>query len=90
MNEPIKLTKHVLERYMERTGVKKIDRAIQKVELLLENAIVIRDWKRGVKQLYSKGLIFVVKNGVAITVYPPKTMRQKVDVYNAHSAMRSK
>jgi hypothetical protein len=74
------VTQHAIDRYMERTGAKKAQRATTTLFCLAESAIPI-----GKNRYYARGWIVVVKDGVVKTAYRPKTREQMDAVYCACS-----
>jgi hypothetical protein len=73
-----RVTQHAIERYMERTGSKKMNRVVKKLLSASEAALAI-----GKNQYYHRGIIYVVVDGTVITTYKPKGKEQTDAVYNA-------
>lgn len=77
------LTQHAIERYMQRTGSKKIERVIRKLFNILDRSIRLDD-----EHFYFRGWIIVVSKGEIKTVYKPKypdEFRKIHDAINATS-----
>lgn len=75
------ITQHALERFMERSGSKKMPRAIGQLFCLAESAVSI-----GNNRFYARGWIVVVLEGEVKTAYRPRTREQQEAIFRAMSA----
>jgi len=78
------VTQHAIDRYLERAGGKKVQRATNTLFSLADSAIPI-----GNNRYYARGWIVVVKDGTVKTAYRPKTREQMDAVYRACSTTKS-
>jgi hypothetical protein len=79
------VTKHAIDRYMERLGSKKVHRAIGKIFTMSSRALNIGD-----NRYYSNGWIIVVVDGLVRTVYRPRTHEQMYAINKATERARKK
>lgn len=80
------VTQHAVDRFMERTGMKKPVKATEKVFRLAQSSIPI-----GKSLYYSQGwLMFVNKKGEVKTIYRPSQKWQHQAIYEAVKLTRTK
>lgn len=77
------VTQHALDRYMERSGVKGVQRALNKIMGHVEFAIPM-----GGHRFYSNGWVIVIKKRVVRTMYKPLP-KDFLAIHNATLAKKS-
>lgn len=70
------VTQHTLERYMQRSGTKKVNRSLERLFVLSQQAIHLEGNK-----YYWGGWIIVILDGEVKTVYKPRFKRDLDLIY---------
>ena len=71
------ITEHATRRYMERSGVKDTRRAVKQLDAISRQAVSVGDGL-----CYANGWLMAIHDGLLITIFRPRTPRQKQLVKN--------